>query len=100
MKQVAIGQVDASSISLNELQNVDTTTETLQSGTTLIFDATTNKFEAANNTQIEQGMRKVADRGATLIVAMGFAQSAAVAAMAQLSRSNPPSSPFSSAVGN
>ena len=49
VKQVAIGQVDASSISLNELQNVDTTTETLQSGTTLIFDATTNKFEASNN---------------------------------------------------
>ena len=49
VKQVAIGQADASSISLNELQNVDTTTETLQSGTTLIFDATTNKFEAANN---------------------------------------------------
>ena len=28
------------------------------------------EFEAANNTQIEQGMRKVADRGATLIVAI------------------------------
>ena len=49
MKQVAIGQVDASSIELNELANVDTTTESLQSGTTLIFDASTNKFEAANN---------------------------------------------------
>ena len=39
------------------------------------------EFEAANNTQIEQGMRKVADRGATLIVAMGFAQADAVAAI-------------------
>jgi hypothetical protein len=49
VKQVAIGQIDASSIELNELANVDTTTESLQSGTTLIFDASTNKFEAANN---------------------------------------------------
>jgi hypothetical protein len=49
VRQVAIGQVDASSIELNELANVDTTTESLQSGTTLIFDASTNKFEAANN---------------------------------------------------
>ena len=40
------------------------------------------EFEAANNTQIEQGMRKVADRGATLVVAMGFAQADAVAAIA------------------
>jgi len=40
------------------------------------------EFEAANSTQIEQGMRKVADRGATLIVAMGFAQADAVAAIA------------------
>ena len=40
------------------------------------------EFEAANYTQIEQGMRKVADRGATLIVAMGFAQADAVAAIA------------------
>tara|TARA_B100001123_G_scaffold390993_1_gene469024 strand:+ start:4367 stop:5344 length:978 start_codon:yes stop_codon:yes gene_type:complete len=40
------------------------------------------EFEAANNTQIEQGMRKVADRGATLIVGMGFAQADAVASVA------------------
>ena len=40
------------------------------------------EFEAANNTQIEQGMRKVADRGAELVVAMGFAQADAVAAVA------------------
>ena len=40
------------------------------------------EFEAANSTQIEQGMRKVADRGATFIVGMGFAQADAVAAVA------------------
>ena len=40
------------------------------------------EFEASNNTQIEQGMRKIADRGASLIVAMGFAQADAVAAVA------------------
>jgi len=40
------------------------------------------EFESANDTQIEQGMRKVADRGATLIVAMGFAQADAVASVA------------------
>ena len=49
VKQVAIGQVDASSIELNELANVDTTTESLQSGTTLIFDASTGKFESSNS---------------------------------------------------
>ena len=40
------------------------------------------EFESSNDAQIEQGMRKVADRGATLIVAMGFAQADAVAAVA------------------
>ena len=40
------------------------------------------EFEASNNTQIEQGMRKIADRGASLIVSMGFAQADAVAAVA------------------
>ena len=40
------------------------------------------EFESANDTQIEQGMRKVADRGATLVIAMGFAQADAVAAVA------------------
>ena len=33
------------------------------------------EFEAANNTQIEQGMRKVADRGATLNCCYGFCTS-------------------------
>ena len=40
------------------------------------------EFEAANNTQIEHGMRNVADRGANLVVAMGFAQADAVTAIA------------------
>ena len=48
VKQVTVGKVDASSINMNDLANVDTTTVSLQSGTTLIFDASTGKFEAAN----------------------------------------------------
>ena len=40
------------------------------------------EFESANDNQIEQGMRKIADRGATMIVGMGFAQADAVAAIA------------------
>ena len=40
------------------------------------------EFQAEQNSQFEQGMRKIADRGATLIVAMGFAQADAVAAVA------------------
>ena len=47
-KQVTDGKMDASSVSMNDLANVDTTTVSLQSGTTLIYDATTSKFEAAN----------------------------------------------------
>ena len=39
-------------------------------------------FEAANNAQIEQGLRKLVDRGASVIVAMGFAMADAVAAVA------------------
>jgi basic membrane protein A len=39
------------------------------------------EFESANDNQIEQGMRKIADRGATMIVGMGFAQADAVAAV-------------------
>lgn len=39
-------------------------------------------FEAANNAQIEQGLRKLVDRGANVIVAMGFAMADAVAAVA------------------
>ena len=48
VKQVTVGKVDASSINMNDLANVDTTTVSLQSGTTLIFDASTGKFEVAN----------------------------------------------------
>tara|TARA_B100000427_G_C15458296_1_gene572850 strand:+ start:741 stop:953 length:213 start_codon:yes stop_codon:yes gene_type:complete len=48
VKQVTVGKMDASSVSMNDLANVDTTTVSLQSGTTLIYDATTSKFEAAN----------------------------------------------------
>ena len=40
------------------------------------------EFEAANNAQIEQGLRKLAQRGANVIVAMGFAMADAVAAVA------------------
>jgi basic membrane protein A len=40
------------------------------------------EFEAANDNQIEQGMRKIADRGATMIVAMGFAMADAIGAVA------------------
>ena len=39
------------------------------------------EFEAANNAQIEQGLRKLVDRGANVIVAMGFAMADAVAAV-------------------
>ena len=39
-------------------------------------------FEAANNAQIEQGLRKLVDRGANVIVAMGFAMADAVSAVA------------------
>ena len=40
------------------------------------------EFESSNDAQIEQGMRKVADRGATMIVAMGFAMADAIGAVA------------------
>jgi basic membrane protein A len=39
------------------------------------------EFESSNDAQIEQGMRKIADRGATMIVGMGFAQADAIAAV-------------------
>ena len=45
VKQVTVGKVDASSINMNDFANVDTTTVSLQSGTTLIFDASTGKFD-------------------------------------------------------
>mgnify|MGYP001164143418 FL=1 len=48
VKQISVGKLDASSTPINSLMDVDTTTVSLQSGTTLIYDSTTNKFEAAN----------------------------------------------------
>ena len=39
-------------------------------------------FEAANNAQIEQGLRKLVDRGASVIVAMGFSMADAISAVA------------------
>ena len=47
VKQVAIGQVAAENFELNDLKNVDTTTVTPTSGDTIVFDSTTQKFEAA-----------------------------------------------------
>ena len=47
VKQVAIGQVSAENIDLNDLRNVDTTTVTASDGDCIVFDATTNKFEAS-----------------------------------------------------
>ena len=48
VKQVAIGQVAAENIDLNDLRNVDTTTVTASDGDCIVFDATTQKFEAAS----------------------------------------------------
>ena len=48
VKQVAIGQVAAENIDLNDLRNVDTTTVTASDGYCIVFDATTNKFEASS----------------------------------------------------
>ena len=48
VKQVAIGQVAAENIDLNDLRNVDTTTVTSSDGDCIVFDSTTQKFEAAS----------------------------------------------------
>ena len=48
VKQVAIGQVAAENFELNDLKNVDTTTVTPSEGDTIVYDATTQKFEAAS----------------------------------------------------
>ena len=48
VKQVAIGQVSAENIDLNDLRNVDTTTVTASDGDCIVFDATTLKFEASS----------------------------------------------------
>ena len=47
VKQVAIGQVAAENIDLNDLRNVDTTTVTSSDGDMIVFDSTTQKFEAS-----------------------------------------------------
>ena len=47
VKQVAIGQVAAENIDLNDLRNVDTTTVTASDGDMIVFDNTTKKFEAS-----------------------------------------------------
>ena len=47
VKQVAIGQVAAENIDLNDLRNVDTTTVTSSDGDMIVFDNTTKKFEAS-----------------------------------------------------
>ena len=47
VKQVAIGQVAAENFELNDLKNVDTTTVTPSEGDTIVFDASTQKFEAS-----------------------------------------------------
>ena len=48
VRQVAIGQVAAENIDLNDLRNVDTTTVTASDGDCIVFDATTLKFEASS----------------------------------------------------
>jgi len=48
VKQISVGKLDASTTSINGLMDVDTTTATLQNGTTLVYDASANKFEATN----------------------------------------------------
>mgnify|MGYP001585126947 FL=1 len=47
VKQVAIGQVAAENIDLNDLRNVDTTTVTASNGDCIVFDSSTQKFEAS-----------------------------------------------------
>ena len=47
VKQVAIGQVSAENIDLNDLRNVDTTTVTASDGDCIVFDSSTQKFEAS-----------------------------------------------------
>ena len=47
VKQVAIGQVTAENIDLNDLRNVDTTTVTASDGDCIVFDSSTQKFEAS-----------------------------------------------------
>ena len=48
VKQVAIGTVAAENFTLNDLRNVDTTTVTASDGDCIIYDSSTNKFEASS----------------------------------------------------
>ena len=48
VKQVAIGQVAGENFDLNDLRNVDTTTVTASDGDCIIYDSSTNKFEASS----------------------------------------------------
>ena len=48
VKQVAIGQVAAENIDLNDLRNLDTTTVTASDGDCIVFDSITQKFEASS----------------------------------------------------
>ena len=48
VKQIAIGQVAAENFTLNDLRNVDTTTVTASDGDCIIYDSSTNKFEASS----------------------------------------------------
>ena len=47
VRQVAIGQVAAENIDLNDFSNVDTTTVTASDGDCIVFDSSTQKFEAS-----------------------------------------------------
>ena len=47
VKQVAIGQVAAENIDLNDLRNVDTTTVIASDGDCIVYDSGTQKFEAS-----------------------------------------------------
>ena len=47
VKQIAIGQVAGENIDLNDLRNVDTTTVTASNGDMIVFDSSTQKFEAS-----------------------------------------------------
>ena len=47
VKQVAIGTVAAENFTLNDLRNVDTTTVTASEGDCIVFDSSTQKFEAS-----------------------------------------------------
>ena len=47
VNQVAIGQVSGENIDLNDLRNVDTTTVTASDGACIVYDSSTQKFEAS-----------------------------------------------------